>query len=416
MEVTSYGQMRNILKYGCYQVGNVVQSKQVHSVHDLISLKLNIRDKQLSKTSYNLDELRDLESKLVLITGSKAENRTEVDHYLDVCGFTHDFLLFCLKLICFCHSLVQVLQRVTRIAEVLLALRQAGNVTFSGRVVIIQCAIYASENFEQEPCFLEELAAQHVAELSTRTKEMENALQEWENEVKVSRNRYYELNYYTTLQLLRLRKELGIVRNNHCSLIDPEVLALLHCISHELKSENVCSVLNELEAQRLNPPNTAKLVHEDMSIGGTQVGEVHLSIPLTVEENSVSGDNSQEHSVEVSLENFENIKPQLTEQDLNDAQRDILADLVEYQGFSRLLVLKALEECHESCNTYDIQMWCVQNEGLNFEEDGLLGEETGTSSDGSSSESASSDEDENIFIPQSHSDFSRMTCIDAKFV
>ena len=85
VEVTSYGQMRNILKYGRYQVGVTIQSKPVHSIHDLISLRLIVRDKKLSKLSYNLDDLRDLESKLVLITGSKVENRTEVDHYLNVC-------------------------------------------------------------------------------------------------------------------------------------------------------------------------------------------------------------------------------------------------------------------------------------------------------------------------------------------
>ena len=84
VEVTSYGQMRNILKYGLYQIGVTIQSKSVSTIHDLISLKLIVRDKKLSKTSYNLDDLRDLESKLVLITGSKAENRTEVDYYLNV--------------------------------------------------------------------------------------------------------------------------------------------------------------------------------------------------------------------------------------------------------------------------------------------------------------------------------------------
>jgi hypothetical protein len=84
VEETSYGQMKNILKYGRYQVGVTIQSKPVHTIHDLISLKLTIRDKKFSKTSYNLDDLRDLESKLVLITGSKAESRTEVDHYLNV--------------------------------------------------------------------------------------------------------------------------------------------------------------------------------------------------------------------------------------------------------------------------------------------------------------------------------------------
>jgi hypothetical protein len=77
--------MRNILKYGRYQVGVTIQSKPVHTIHDLISLKLIVKDKELSKVSYNLDDLRDLESKLVLITGNKSDSRTEVDHYLNVC-------------------------------------------------------------------------------------------------------------------------------------------------------------------------------------------------------------------------------------------------------------------------------------------------------------------------------------------
>ena len=85
VEVTSYGQMRNILRYGYYQVGISSRSKSIHSIHDLISLKLMPGDKKLPKTSYNLDELRDLESKLVLITGSKAKNTLGVDHYLNVC-------------------------------------------------------------------------------------------------------------------------------------------------------------------------------------------------------------------------------------------------------------------------------------------------------------------------------------------
>ena len=84
MEDTSYGQMRNILMYGRYQIGMTIQSMPVHTINDIISLKLVVRDKKLSKKFYNLDDLHDLENKLVLITGSKAENRTEVDHFLNV--------------------------------------------------------------------------------------------------------------------------------------------------------------------------------------------------------------------------------------------------------------------------------------------------------------------------------------------
>ncbi len=83
VEVTSYGQMDNILTYGRYHVG-VPTSQRAHGIHEVIRLKLDDRRKQLPKTTYSLDELRDLESKLVLITGSKADNRRRVDQFLDV--------------------------------------------------------------------------------------------------------------------------------------------------------------------------------------------------------------------------------------------------------------------------------------------------------------------------------------------
>ena len=82
VETTSYGQMTNILKYGTYRV---YFKKHAQTVHDLIIVTLTQRNQKLIKTRYTLDELRDLESKLVLICGNKADTRAEVDHYLNVC-------------------------------------------------------------------------------------------------------------------------------------------------------------------------------------------------------------------------------------------------------------------------------------------------------------------------------------------
>jgi len=83
VEFTSFGKMRNILAYGRYRVG-ACSTQTVHSIHDMIHLKLENTRKQLPKTSFSLDDLWDLESKLVLITGSKEENRKEVDQFLNV--------------------------------------------------------------------------------------------------------------------------------------------------------------------------------------------------------------------------------------------------------------------------------------------------------------------------------------------
>ena len=83
VEVTSFGKLRHILTYGHFHIGSQ-SSRAMQSIHEIIHLKLQRTDKPLPKMSYSLDDLRDLESKLVLITGSKSKNRKEVDQFLNV--------------------------------------------------------------------------------------------------------------------------------------------------------------------------------------------------------------------------------------------------------------------------------------------------------------------------------------------
>ena len=84
VEETSFGQMKNIQSCGHYTVGGK-GDLAVDSIHDVIELTLTPQPgKKLLKTRYTLDELRDLESKLVLITGSTADNRAEVDQFQNV--------------------------------------------------------------------------------------------------------------------------------------------------------------------------------------------------------------------------------------------------------------------------------------------------------------------------------------------
>ena len=75
--------MNNILKLGVYKIGST-SSSVVRKLQDIVSLKLNAIGRKITKHNYSFVELQDLESKLVLITGSKAKNRNEVDLFLDV--------------------------------------------------------------------------------------------------------------------------------------------------------------------------------------------------------------------------------------------------------------------------------------------------------------------------------------------
>lgn len=79
--------MNNIFEYGCYRIG-IRQPVICKSHNEVISLTLKEKkeksEKRLTKLKFNLEDLRDLESKLVLITGRNAENRKMVDLFVDV--------------------------------------------------------------------------------------------------------------------------------------------------------------------------------------------------------------------------------------------------------------------------------------------------------------------------------------------
>jgi hypothetical protein len=87
--------MNNILKLGVYRIGSTSPSV-VRKLQDIVSLKLNATDRKVTKRHYSFVELQDLESKLVLITGSKAKNRNEVDLFLDV----RIIILYSITLVC----------------------------------------------------------------------------------------------------------------------------------------------------------------------------------------------------------------------------------------------------------------------------------------------------------------------------
>ena len=73
--------MRNINRDGCYTIGS--RKKTIHtSLSQLIKMNMRKREKVRPKYTYTLDDLSDLESKLVLITGRQSTEREEVEQFL----------------------------------------------------------------------------------------------------------------------------------------------------------------------------------------------------------------------------------------------------------------------------------------------------------------------------------------------
>ena len=75
--------MKNINEHGSYTIG--VSDKVVETqLANVIKLRISTSGRSVQQSSYTLDELRDLESKLVLITGRDSKEKGDVYHFLNV--------------------------------------------------------------------------------------------------------------------------------------------------------------------------------------------------------------------------------------------------------------------------------------------------------------------------------------------
>ena len=137
-------------------------------------------------------------------------------------------------------SFTQTFHSVCRIAEVLIDLQKFGNVKYTGWILQVPCS--ADSKFQNEV----------VCQLQAQARKMETELSDWKEKVKQTRDRFYELNYYTTFQLLTLRRELGALKNSQeTSVIFPNVLALLQSISLDITSEVVCDAVKQIITQEI---------------------------------------------------------------------------------------------------------------------------------------------------------------------
>ena len=93
-----------------------------------------------------------------------------------------------------------------------------------------------------------------VEKLRCQASEMEKDLEDWKAELSDHRDQFYELNYFTTPQLLSLREELGQFKTspNSTKPVKSVVMSLLQCLSREITSnlvkdevQVVCAILQE---------------------------------------------------------------------------------------------------------------------------------------------------------------------------
>ena len=190
--------MKSILKHGQCVVGNNDKNQTFNS---MVKITIHV---EKSVRCFFLGDLRDLESKVVLTAG---EDSQQVARFVDVRSkYVHIYILT--RYIRLSALSLQMLHYVSEISETLVLLQRAGHAHYQRWQLSFACAQF------------------QTADLQILSKEMDQELARWREDVKFHRKTFYELNYFTAEQVLLLQREL-----KKSFRVNPDVLALLHCVS-----------------------------------------------------------------------------------------------------------------------------------------------------------------------------------------
>ena len=92
-EVNAISKVKDIIQYGECKIFST-EDMPLLFIGDAIKLK--IHRVNAIKQDYLLDDLRDLESKLVLITGEHTGEKAKIQKFLNVCMHTKCMYVYCL--------------------------------------------------------------------------------------------------------------------------------------------------------------------------------------------------------------------------------------------------------------------------------------------------------------------------------
>ena len=245
----------------------------------------------------------------------------------------------------------QLLHCATRIANLYLDLQRAGEITYSSEYLRFRCALYDKEQLEAKvvhPEFHEDSAREIVSDLQEYIRQLDARLIDWNKSVDDTREKYYELNYFTTLQLLDLQKEFDRLSppTDTASPVKPSILMLLKSISPGISSSVVSDSLNHVLFEKEVTP----AAENDMVKMPEEVGSSTQQKATTF-----SGDSPTTNLVLLKLK--ESLK-------LNEKQDEIFTYCTEHLNFSESQVLRALQACGSEANIYEVEEWCYSNEAM----------------------------------------------------
>ncbi|XP_041812142.1 E3 ubiquitin-protein ligase rnf213-alpha [Chelmon rostratus] len=199
-------------------------------------LKLQIpeeHDEGQQMRCYSLEDVRELQNKLMLMSGKGDQGQNEVDHF------------------------VEVFASVQRLAEAFIALYTAGNPLFRHWEAQINCCLSSEEPSIKMDFNLGSVVSVVIVEGSIEEqlpefcRKMEKCLDYWMDFVDKQRSLHYYLNYYTAEQIVYLCSKLT---QKNVTNVEDQVLMMLSFIKPNCTASDLRQVRHALQYEILTKP------------------------------------------------------------------------------------------------------------------------------------------------------------------
>ncbi|XP_022806308.1 E3 ubiquitin-protein ligase rnf213-alpha-like [Stylophora pistillata] len=327
--MTSLVQAKTINSSGVYVVGYLDTTKDPSPEHgkrlsfkDVIRLTVPLKDgsEKDQRKTYSIDELKDLQSKLMLIAGKAEKGKDDVEQF------------------------VRNLEGVMRLATAYIDLFESGYIN--------------RMNWNQEfHCRKDQVAGECIAkELEEESTFMETCYMKWKKKVSDARKEYRELNFFTTQQLMTLRKEIATVcRSNGLAPSNIQVLTLLESVRPSFTSEHLKSAIERAfkDTDLLeNPRGAAELP----SVTHVPPEDEMVKRRSMFNNNNYLGTSSSTETRTCQIQPASVKKPKPKETSKIQSFLNAAAD----DGYSDQIALAALVSLGVDAEEDDLLLWCLE--------------------------------------------------------
>ena len=213
-------------------------------------------------------------------------------------------------------------------------------------------------NWSQEyHCSKDQVADESIAkELEEESSFMEKCFRNWKKKVSDARKEYRELNFFTTQQLMTLRKEIATVcHSNNLAMSNIQVLTLLESVRPSLTSEQLKSAIERAfkDTELLeNLRGTAEL----LSFTHVPSDDEIVTRKSMFDNNNYLGSSSSTATSMCQVQTASVKKPKPKETSKIQSFLNAAAD----DGYSEQIALAALASLGVDAEEDDLLLWCLE--------------------------------------------------------